>query len=98
MILKALVLISSSEDVVAGEMFSVGKFREKLELLYRLNGDGELFWEWRDEGEDCGGGLILWGYMLGEPLGKWAWGGLFWVEMSVTIMLKNPFLHLRIHP
>jgi hypothetical protein len=76
--------IFSSEDVVAGEMLSVGKLWGKCELLYWLNGewdvfpehDGEWFWEQRDEREVCGGGLIRWGYNLDGQLGKWAWGGL----------------------
>jgi hypothetical protein len=61
----------------------VGKFWDKSELLYWLNGDGETFWEWREGEEVCGGGLILWGYVLDGPLGKWAWGGLIewrWVS------------------
>jgi len=39
-----------SEDVVTGEMLSVGKLRGRSELLYRLSGDGEVFLENDGEG------------------------------------------------
>ena len=40
---KQAKLIFPSEDVVAGEMLSVGKLWGKSELFYWLNGDGEVF-------------------------------------------------------
>jgi len=47
---KPATLIFPSEDVVDGEMLSVGKLWGKSELLYWLNGDGEVFPEHGGEG------------------------------------------------
>jgi hypothetical protein len=54
--------------------------RQKWVIVLTMNGDGEVFlehngegfWEHRNEREVCAG-LILWGYILDGPFGKWKW-------------------------